>query len=167
TRVGKGSSDAAVCWWCSERPSPSPTSPSPAGPSTPAGDRAPPRARPLRRDTAQRGGDPNDTLQAAMIDPRLLSATLALFVAACSSGGNRASGGTTNGSGGGTGTGTATGGTGAGTGAGTATGGAGAGGAAGTAFTYGLNLGYYNPQLNDTAESQLGLAAGRESPPLE
>src|SRR5690349_20768745 len=30
-------------------------------------------------------------------------------------------------------------------------------------FTYGLNLGYYNGQLTDTKESQLGLAAGADS----
>lgn len=40
----------------------------------------------------------------------------------------------------------------------------GAGGStAGAPFTYGLNLGYYNSQLNDTEESQLGLAAGADS----
>ncbi|OQB17316.1 MAG: hypothetical protein BWY17_01092 [Deltaproteobacteria bacterium ADurb.Bin207] len=37
------------------------------------------------------------------------------------------------------------------------------GGQTGSPFTYGLNLGYYNPQLNDSEESQLGLAAGANS----
>ncbi|APR86316.1 Hypothetical protein A7982_11665 [Minicystis rosea] len=44
----------------------------------------------------------------------------------------------------------------------TGTGGSG-GGPAGTAFSYGLNLGYYNSQLSDIESSQLGLAAGASS----
>jgi hypothetical protein len=43
------------------------------------------------------------------------------------------------------------------------TGSGGSVGAAAGPFTYGLNLGYYNSNLNDTAESQLGLAAGADS----
>ncbi len=47
---------------------------------------------------------------------------------------------------------------------GAGTGGAGGEGAGGGArFTYGLNLGYYNPQLSDREASQLGLAAGARS----
>jgi hypothetical protein len=46
---------------------------------------------------------------------------------------------------------------------GAGTGGMGTGGASGTTFTYGLNLGYYNGQLTDLEESQLGLAAGADS----
>ena len=33
----------------------------------------------------------------------------------------------------------------------------------GTAFTHGLNLGYYNPQLDDTTEAALGMTAGTDS----
>ncbi len=112
---------------------------------------------------------------------RLLFPVVALaLTTACSSSGNHASGtagtptstsgaggaGATTASSGGmgaaTGTGTATTGTG---GASTGTGGTGGTGAtgAGTTFTYGLNLGYYNSGLNDTSESQLGMAAGADS----
>jgi hypothetical protein len=101
--------------------------------------------------------------------------TFAASMAACSSG-TRASGGAGAAAGGpsagsgaagtsaaGTGAvGTSTGTTGTGAGTGTGTGG-GSGGATGTAFVYGLNLGYYNSNLNDTTEAALGMAAGADS----
>jgi hypothetical protein len=74
---------------------------------------------------------------------------LAVVAAACSSAGDHASGGT----GAGTGSG--------GTSSGSSGGDAGAG--APTAFTYGLNLGYYNASLTDTIDAQLGMAAGADS----
>jgi hypothetical protein len=68
--------------------------------------------------------------------------------------------GTNNTGGTGTGTtgsgGTGTGGTGTG---GTSTGGSGAG----TPFAFGLNYGYYNPQLTDAEAAELGLMAGSDS----
>jgi hypothetical protein len=88
--------------------------------------------------------------------------SLLLLAAAAGCGGNGAS--TTNGTGGATGSSST--GTGSSTGGSSTTStGSGAGGSTGSgyAFTYGLNLGYYNPQLNDTEESQLGLAAGANS----
>jgi len=98
---------------------------------------------------------------------RSLVPTLALVAAAaCSGGSNHATGGTGGASTGGT---TSSGSAGAGTGtssgtaSGTGTGGGTSSGSAGTPFTYGLNLGYYNSSLNDTSESQLGLAAGADS----
>lgn len=89
---------------------------------------------------------------------------LALFPgAACSGGGNHASGSAST-----TGTSSSAGGagTGAGTGASSGSGGGDggdAGAAAPTAFTYGLNLGYYNSNLDDLDDAQLGMAAGADS----
>jgi hypothetical protein len=88
------------------------------------------------------------------IRPSLLPVLVLAAAAACSSAGDHAAGGTgaaasgaATGSGGSAGTG----------------GGSGAGGAAATAFTYGLNLGYYNASLDDTTDAALGMAAGADS----
>ncbi len=93
-------------------------------------------------------------------------------LAACGGGGDgsptgagSAGGGSSAGAGGGSSAG-AGGGSSAGAGGGSSagSGSAGSGGSTlGAPFTYGLNLGYYNPQLNDTKTSQLGLAAGARS----
>jgi len=92
-------------------------------------------------------------------------------VGACSSAGSHATGGTTstagsattgNGGGGQAGSGTLAS-SGSSTSTSTSGGGSGAGGAAGTAFTYGLNLGYYNSSLDDTTDAALGMAAGADS----
>lgn len=94
-----------------------------------------------------------------------------LFAAVIGCGGGGTNTGGTGGTGGGSTTSstssstnsssTSTGGTG---GAGTGGMGTGAGGSSsGTPFSYGLNLGYYNPNLSDTEASQLGLAAGADS----
>ena len=90
-----------------------------------------------------------------------LPAVLLALTAACSSSGTS---GTMNTGGGQLGTSSSSG-TGAGHtgGHGGSAGGGGGGTTAGTAFSYGLNLGYYNSQLNDTESSQLGLAAGANS----
>jgi hypothetical protein len=97
----------------------------------------------------------------------LLPALAIAAAAACSSSGDHPTGGTgatASTASGGASTGSAGAGTGAGVSTGTdAGGGTGAGGAAGTAFTYGANLGYYNGSLDDTDESQLGMAAGTDS----
>ncbi len=108
---------------------------------------------------------------------RSLLPVLALAAAAaCSSSGNQPAGGTggassmgsvgtaaTGGGGSGAGMTTGPGPTGTGAGGSTGTAGSGAGAATGTPFTYGANLGYYNSSLNDTDESQLGMAAGTDS----
>jgi hypothetical protein len=83
----------------------------------------------------------------------LLAFVLPVLLAACGDAGG--TGGTSSTGAGGAG-GHTTGSTGGG-------GGTGGGGASGSAFSYGLNLGYYNPQLTDVESSQLGLAAGARS----
>ena len=90
---------------------------------------------------------------------RSLSLALALALASCSSAGDHASG---SGAGGGSGAGSS--GSGAGGGSSGAGGGDGdAGASAPTAFTYGLNLGYYNANLDDVDDAQLGMTAGADS----